>query len=358
MLLVSACGTTTKMPEVSPELAAQEAQKEKEDAVAELMKNQLRLNAVAYRIEVANAQLCGDTVAPRTGIMVLDQEVVPKEFREAFASLYGVADRPTVVAFVPGSVGASSGLQPKDVIIAVNGEPTSTGKRGIEQFETAVKGGTGAPVELSIERESKKIWVTPVKACSYPVTVLTSDTVNSWTDGSTIMVTTGMMRFVDSDDELALIVGHEMGHDTMSHIGKERANMAIGMVAGGVLGALVTGLTGVNMVPTMAQSGAQIAQNIHSQDFEAEADYVGAYYTARAGYSVSNAAEVWRRIGATHPDAIHLAGTDHPSTAKRFIAMEETAREIGRKEEANQPIVPEKKDQPQTAQASEAPPTP
>ncbi|HYL60839.1 MAG TPA: M48 family metallopeptidase [Candidatus Acidoferrales bacterium] len=349
--LLYACAPTARVPQVSPELAEAEAQKQQEVVVEDTVKTELRLAAVAYRIEVANAELCGKNVAPRTGLVVLDRDTVPTQFQDAFAKVYGVTERPTVVAMVPDSPGASAGLAPGDVIAAVNAEETPAGKHGVEQFEAAVKGSSGAPIELSIQQKgaSKIMTLKPVVACSFPVTVKRSDTVNAYAGDSGIVVTSGMMHFVDSDDELALVVGHELGHDTMHHLRMERTNTVIGTVAGGIVGALVLGLTGVDVMQPAMDTGAQLAQMTYSQDFESEADYVGAYYAARAGYNVSHAADLWRRFAATHPEAIHLSrAATHPSTAKRFVALEETAKEIQAKEQAEQPLVPESKDQPTT----------
>ncbi|WP_456325224.1 M48 family metalloprotease, partial [Desulfonauticus submarinus] len=104
-----------------------------------------------------------------------------------------------------------------------------------------------------------------------------------------------------------------------------------------IFGAILSALTGVNMTET----GADIGQLAFSQEFEAEADYVGCYCAARAGYNVSKAAQLWRRIAATHPSAINLKGTTHPSTAKRFIAIQKTVEEIKQKIENKQPLIPE-----------------
>src|SRR5262249_26961518 len=44
------------------------------------------------------------------------------------------------------------------------------------------------------------------------------DAVNAWTDGKTVWITRGMLRFLKSDDELAAVLGHEMGHALRGHI--------------------------------------------------------------------------------------------------------------------------------------------
>lgn len=177
--------------------------------------------------------------------------------------------------------------------------------------------------------------MTPEKLCDYPFHVEDNDEANAFADGTRVIVTTGMIRFTN-DDELALLLGHEMAHNTMEHQKKGQANQLAGALVGAVFGAIL----GVDLSGT----GARIGGMAYSQEFEAEADYVGVYYAGRAGYDVSGAANLWRRIAARYPSSIHLAGTTHPSTAKRFIAIEKAAEEVATKRSRGEPLVPEIKD--------------
>ena len=53
---------------------------------------------------------------------------------------------------------------------------------------------------------------------------------------------------------------------------------------------------------------------------EAEADYVGMYILANAGYEYANASDLWRRMSQKDPDAIWLS-TTHPSNPERYVAL-------------------------------------
>ena len=74
--------------------------------------------------------------------------------------------------------------------------------------------------------------------------------------------------------------------------------------------------------------------------FEREADYVGAYYAARAGYNLAGAEDVWRAISLENPDSIRIAST-HPVTPVRFVQMQKVAAEIADKQHRNAPLSPE-----------------
>ncbi len=82
----------------------------------------------------------------------------------------------------------------------------------------------------------------------------------------------------------------------------------------------------------------------YSQDFEAEADYVGLYYLARAGFPTEGAADFWRRMAVEYPASIKSShSASHPATAERFLALEQVSREIERKEATGVALTPERK---------------
>ena len=188
-----------------------------------------------------------------------------------------------------------------------------------------------------IERDGaeRRLTANPARVCNYPAVLVKDDKVNAFADGKRMAITSGMLRFAQRDEELALIVGHELAHNTRGHIEAKKGNMIIG----GLLGAAASVLIGVNVTDIGAQAGA----GAFSQDFEAEADYVGVYHVARAGYDVKSAASFWRRMAVAHPKGIHLAGSTHPSTATRFLAIEKAAEEVDRKRAGNAPLVPEER---------------
>lgn len=338
-LIASACGPTTRVPKISEEIAAQEAEKQRELAVLEFVKLYKRLQRIGFRILQANAPLCGKKIRYDWGLVYLSQASISKNYRQAYVNLFGIKNYPTVLYVIPASPAEKAGLKSGDVIYAVNQQHLLPGKKGINTLSQVLKDNHGEKIVLSIKREDKNlnIEIKPVCICNYSIILKNSDQVNAYADGRHVVVFSGMMRFLDSDDELALIIGHELAHNTMGHKQKKAVNRTIGTL----LGAIISELTGVNVT----RIGAQAGQLIFSQEFEAEADYVGCYYAARAGYDVSGAAQLWRRMAATHPMAINLKGSTHPSTAKRFLAIQKTADEIKRKIKMGEPLIPETKDQ-------------
>jgi len=93
---------------------------------------------------------------------------------------------------------------------------------------------------------------------------------------------------------------------------------------------------------TFGRHLAKAGSLAYSVQFEREADYVGAYYAARAGYDLTGVEEFWRAMGAVHPDSIRFA-TDHPTTPTRFVQLREVAAEIADKKRRHLPLVPDLK---------------
>ncbi len=163
--------------------------------------------------------------------------------------------------------------------------------------------------------------------------------INAYADGENIVVSTGMMAFIESDDELALVLSHEMAHNLLGHPDAATSNA----MAGGVVGLLADALAasqGVDTRGQFSQLGAEAGVLRYSRGFEAEADYVGLYIMAAAGYDISNTPYFWRRFSVQDPDGIY-GGRTHPSNPERFIALNKTVTEINYKRHHRLPLIPE-----------------
>lgn len=86
---------------------------------------------------------------------------------------------------------------------------------------------------------------------------------------------------------------------------------------------------------------AKIGASAYSQEFEAEADYVGLYLMANAGLPISDAPSFWRRMAAANPKSIKANhSSSHPSTSYRMVALEEAVREIQGKIDSGESLTP------------------
>lgn len=133
-------------------------------------------------------------------------------------------------------------------------------------------------------------------------TVVDSPQVNAFAlPGGYVYVTRGIMAYLNSEAELAGVVGHEIGHVTARHgVRQQSAATAVGF--GAILGSiLVPGLD--------SQAGSSLLQALsqslvagYGRDHELEADRLGAEYIAKRGYNPQAMVEV---IGVLKNQELH-----------------------------------------------------
>jgi predicted Zn-dependent protease len=162
-------------------------------------------------------------------------------------------------------------------------------------------------------------------------TVVDSPDVNAFAlPGGYVYITRGIMAYLNSEAELAGVVGHEIGHVTARHgVRQQSASTAVGL--GAVLGSiLVPGLNN-QAGATLLQSLAQAWTSGYGREHELEADRLGAQYLAKTGYNpqamievigvLKNqelfAAEQAKRDGR-RPHTYHGTFDTHPSNDARL----------------------------------------
>lgn len=130
-------------------------------------------------------------------------------------------------------------------------------------------------------------------------TVLDSPDVNAFAlPGGYVYVTRGIMAYMDSEADLAGVIGHEIGHVTARH-GSQRATRqqtaGIGVMAATILGAVLES----QGLPGAASAASQASQGIaagyvakYSRGQESQADKLGAEYLNRLNYDPKNMVDV------------------------------------------------------------------
>lgn len=339
LMLLTGCAPRTHVPTASHGAIDAEASAQNKMVIKHQVAQMQRLQNVAYPILSRNDVLCGKEVKPYYGFYTVTQSALPKRDKEAYASLYGITEQPTVFMTVKGSPAAAK-LRIGDEIVAIGGQAIKSGSAGQRAFENAAL--SADMLRLTVKRGSKKVDVNvkPDRVCGYDVVLVPGQQINAYADGSKIYMTSAMLDFIDSDNQLALIVGHELAHNTREHIASKRGNALIGAL----IGAVITVGTGVDVTNTFAEVGA----GAYSQSFEAEADYVGLYHTARAGYNIHEAPKFFRKLSLANPAAIH-ASSSHPSNAERFVVLEHVVAEIQKKKRSGQPLIPNEAEAPKKA---------
>lgn len=150
------------------------------------------------------------------------------------------------------------------------------------------------------------------------------------TRGNFVMVWTGLLRLAQSDGELATVLAHELGHLLAGHTeptAAEEASSIIAQTSGNIAGRIVAtqgpygalaSITGV----LVTEAIKAIAVNPESQRQELEADQIGFFLMADAGFDPQEALSIWTTLATKEGAGSSLQFlSSHPANEERLQAL-------------------------------------
>jgi len=144
-----------------------------------------------------------------------------------------------------------------------------------------------------------------------------------------IGVTTSLLALVQNDDQLAAVIGHEIGHVVARHAAERYSNTAL-TSAGLQIAQGVAGADRSRAVGALGSIGAQVGVLLpFSRRDELEADRLGVDYMVRAGYRASEALAMWRLFASQRQSSAPEFTSTHPSDQTRIAALERYIAERG-----------------------------
>ena len=172
-----------------------------------------------------------------------------------------------------------------------------------------------------IAESSQRRYGNAVSQFEWEFAVIDTPEVNAWMlPGGKSAVNTGLLKVATSDDELAVVMGHEAAHAIARH-GAERISR--GMAAQVVVGAvLASGEVDPRLVGATAAAYGALGETAFSRREEGEADHIGLLIAADAGYDPRAATGFWRKMaslgGSKPPELL----STHPSDETRASRLE------------------------------------
>jgi Zn-dependent protease with chaperone function len=202
------------------------------------------------------------------------------------------------------------------------------------RLETQERYLTG-PVELLVDREGQKFTFTlyPQRLpAEYAILVDTKgNRINAFAAPGKIILTRRMVSFCLNDDELALIVGHEMAHQVLGHLIRGKAHRELGQMLGEVITAASTLSLGrlldwkhFQVDPDVRRVAGNAVVSVFSREDEREADIYGAWYAFQAGYNLDRGLAIWERMAGVvdHDPFESTYFTDsHPAATERLARL-------------------------------------
>jgi len=303
-------------------------------ALRKLTVQQDRLYRVAAPLLTDNAALCKGNARNLLGFTAKNKYSYSMEFASAAQAL-GFDDRLQVTDVLPGSGADRAGVQRGDILLKVADKPLQEGTDA-ERQAANVLGPlvTGrAPIKLTILRHhAQQTLIVPLTlACAFSIELGNTDNVSTYGDGRRVLITRGMLGFVQSDEELAYLIAKEMAHNSLGHAIRQR------MVA--TSGSVIDNLMRADPDLTAAAGNGGIRP--YPQDLDAAADNLAMYMLVRAGYSIDGFAAFWRRLAEQYPATIPNAYTSlHPATEYRLSMIDKSSQLLKAKQAAGKPLTP------------------
>jgi hypothetical protein len=266
-----------------------------------------RLAAIAERLQGANVALCRQ-VMPLAGLILhsADQYGQPSPARFAGGTV-------AVAQVLPASPAAAAGLMADDGVVAIGGQPVADlplqpgHPRRDAAFEALAGLDPAQPVALTVRRggQDLAVEVTAVPGCRALVEVLTDRSNLARSDGRVIQVSYDMVARL-TDDELAVIVAHELAHAALEH----RRRLSAAGVETGFLG--------------------EFGRNRRLRRVvEEQADLLSVHLLANAGYDPALGSLFWRsEAGARTDSGILRSGAYHSRHGRAALMEAEIAAHL------------------------------
>ena len=164
-------------------------------------------------------------------------------------------------------------------------------------------------------------WNPRAKAWQWEVNILNSNQINAFCmPGGKIAFYTGILEQLKlTDDEVAMIMGHEVAHALREHARERMGKNAATNIGANVLSGLL-GLGGGGA--QVLGMGAQMLTLKFGREDESEADLVGMELAARAGYNPKAGVSLWQKMGAANKGAPPQFLSTHPSGPTRIKDIE------------------------------------
>ncbi|MEN3747634.1 M48 family metallopeptidase [Sphingomonas sp. HF-S3] len=189
-----------------------------------------RIAAIGYRLATARPDLCPKT-APVSGLLLHHLGDYAPEDRPAMVR-DGLDRGPGILSVVSDSPAARAGLKAGDIVLAVDGEP-------LESPETIAAIGDAKARRSAIEASEEKLLklmargtvrltllrgpatiertLSTIPGCLLRIRLAVSKQRQAVANGPYVIVATGLLGLARNDDELAFVIGHEMGHVQLGH---------------------------------------------------------------------------------------------------------------------------------------------
>ena len=149
--------------------------------------------------------------------------------------------------------------------------------------------------------------------------------------GGKIVVYEGLMKIISSDDELAVVLGHEVAHAVAKHSNERMSQQILTQYGSNILNSALSNKSAAvqSVAGQVFGLGAQYGVMLpFSRKQESEADYMGLVLMSMAGYDPDVAIGFWQKMSASGSSSVPEFMSSHPSDATRIANIRKNVSKI------------------------------
>ena len=169
-------------------------------------------------------------------------------------------------------------------------------------------------------------WNPRARNWQWEVNLIGSSQINAFCmPGGKIAFYNGILEKLQlTDDEVAMVMGHEIAHALREHARERMAKGTATNVIARIGGALAASYFGIDSRITdgVARGGANLLTLEFSREDESEADLVGMELAARAGFDPRSGVTLWQKMGAASKGAPPQWLSTHPAGTRRIADIQ------------------------------------
>jgi hypothetical protein len=290
-----------------------------------MAKSTTKLHQITWPILKYNKNKCKNNKNKSYGVLYANINDVPKVDKKIFLELfnksinnkyfkdYKVKSFPIVLSVVKDSPAYNAGLKRNDIILEIENSNTKNFRKKL-----SVNLANKSHLSLKVLRGKKTsvIKMMGISACSYNVQTLPSGSPNAFADGEKVFITMAAIKLAETKDELAFLIGHELAHNIF-HYKNFDANEA--------------NLLAINYLdkPKIRKIKSILVWSNEGREIEADIEGLGLAF--KAGFSLDNVNDYWRRLSVFNPELIDRSVNIYKSNAYRAALIDKTLKNLKNK---------------------------
>jgi hypothetical protein len=262
LIALVGCGGAqpVRPPDVTKAEARTSIQRVGAEELIELVEARAEIKNLEYTLTTHAAKYCGELTRPRAGVLLADpKKFADRDLENIARERLSLGDAPTVVHLVSGGPFERAGLRTGDELLSVDDEELETSG---DFAQLLLESGERTAIRVRFRRNGAEheLRVPLAPACPITFGLATSAMLVPWQhEKLAIAVPLGLVRWSQSDDELAVLTAHQLAHALFDRPDEPEL------------------------------------------ESEARADRLGLIIASGAGYDVSDAASHWERIAHEYP---------------------------------------------------------